>query len=382
MKKIFLSIFAAVAVLGTVAAQNRIVIPDTQDYLVLTGDMHIHTIFSDGSVWPTTRVREALAEGVEVLCMTDHMDARHKRMVREGLFNCDRNKSYEIAAKAAKGTGLIVIHGGEISRRMAPGHFNTLFIADAEPIADASDAHENHQKGMLAGLAEAEKQNAFCVWNHPHWAAQQQLEIKWHKEHQQIYDKGYMHGIEAYNSSDGFSDEAFQWAIDKNLTLICGTDCHGPMFDMVRTDAGELRPVTLIFAKEATEEGVREALVARRTAIFADGNVYGSKELLTSLVDACVKVEKIFQKGWTTYVTISNSSSIPFRLKRVWEGAKAAYSNFEILYPFGQETYGCTGINEYKTPVEVDTFDLVFELENFFTAPGKHLTYKITVKKP
>ena len=107
MKKIFLSIFAAVSVLGTVAAQNRIVIPDTQDYLVLTGDMHIHTIFSDGSVWPTTRVREALAEGVEVLCMTDHMDARHKRMVREGLFNCDRNKSYEIAAKAAKGTGLI-----------------------------------------------------------------------------------------------------------------------------------------------------------------------------------------------------------------------------------------------------------------------------------
>jgi hypothetical protein len=82
-----------------IVAQNKIVIPDTKDYLVLTGDMHMHTIFSDANVWPDTRVEECYVEGVEVLCITDHMEARHKRMVNQGLFNCDRNKSYEIAAK-------------------------------------------------------------------------------------------------------------------------------------------------------------------------------------------------------------------------------------------------------------------------------------------
>lgn len=324
MKKIFLSIFAAVSVFGTVTAQNKIVIPDTRDYLVLTGDMHMHTIFSDGSVWPTTRIKECVAEGVEVLCMTDHMDGRHQKMVRQGVLNGDRNTSNNLAAKAAEGSGVILIRGGEISRNMAPGHFNTLFVTDLEPIAQASDAQKDHQKGMLAGLEQAQKQNAFCVWNHPHWAAHQHI-TKWHDEHTEIYEKGYMHGIEVYNMSDGFSNEAFQWAIDKNLTLISGTDCHGPMFEMVRFNEGELRPVTLIFAKEATEEGVKEALQARRTAIFAEGKVYGNEQLLTALVDACLKVTSVEQVGHATRVTLENNSSIPFHLKRIWEGALISY---------------------------------------------------------
>ena len=166
---------------------------------------------------------------------------------------------------------------------------NTLFISDVEPIAQASDAHEDHQKGMLAGLSEARKQNAFCVWNHPHWSAQQPVEVLWHPEHEEIFNNGQMQAIEVYNSCDGFSFEAFQWALDRNLTLICGTDVHGPMFTEYNFPAGELRPVTLIFAKEASVNGVREALEARRTAVFADGCVYGDEKLLTMLLDACLK---------------------------------------------------------------------------------------------
>ena len=124
-------------------AQNKIVIPDTDKYQVLTGDMHIHTIFSDGNVWPTTRVEEAYAEGVEVICITDHLDHRHKRLVNNGDFTRDRNYSYDVAAKRGEELGVIVIKGAEISRGMPPGHFNTLFISDVEPIAQASDAHED-----------------------------------------------------------------------------------------------------------------------------------------------------------------------------------------------------------------------------------------------
>ena len=164
-------------------AQNKIVIPDTDKHLVLTGDMHIHTVFSDGNVWPETRVEEAYSEGVEVICMTDHLDDRHRKLLKKGDFTRDRNYSYDVAAKMGQKLGVIVIKGAEISRGMPPGHFNTLFISDVEPIAQASDAHDNHQKGMLAGLKQAQKQNAFCVWNHPHWYAQQPQEVKWHPEH-------------------------------------------------------------------------------------------------------------------------------------------------------------------------------------------------------
>ena len=362
-------------------AQNRIVIPDTKDYLVLTGDMHMHTIFSDANVWPETRVEECAAEGVEVLCITDHMEDRHNRMVNQGLFNCDRNKSYEIAAKRGKQLGVTVIHGGEVTRRMPPGHFNVLFIDDVEPIAKVDDSHKDHLEGALASLAEARKQGSFNVWNHPHWAAQAPNEVKWFKEHSKIYKEGLLDAIEVYNSCDGFSMEAFQWCIDKNLTLICGTDSHKPMFMELNTNAGELRPVTLIFAKENTVEGVQEALVARRTAIFADGKVYGNAELLKMLVDSCLEVVSVKQSGNSTRVTVRNNSSIPMILVKGEGGDQAAYTRYNIIEPFETYTYGCTGL-EYKTSVAVDSFVLSFDFENFYTAPGQHFNYKINVTKP
>lgn len=375
--------YAALAVFCAqpMTAQNKIVIPDTKDYLVLTGDMHMHTIFSDANVWPDTRVEECYVEGVEVLCITDHMEARHKRMVNQGLFNCDRNKSYEIAAKRGKELGVTVIHGGEVTRRMPPGHFNVLFIDDVEPIAEVDDSYTDHIKGGMAALGEAKKQGSFNVWNHPHWAAQSPEGAKWQDGHTKIFEAGLMDAIEVYNSCDGFSMEAFQWCIDKNLALICGTDAHKPMFMHLNGNAGELRPVTLIFAKENSVEGVKEALNARRTAIFADGRVYGSPELLKMLVDACLEVVSVTQSGNTTRVTLKNNSSIPMILTKGEGGEQAAYTSFNIIDPFETHTYGCTGL-EYKTPVAVDEFVLSFDFENFYTAPGQHFNYRINVKKP
>ena len=99
---LFLLVLSLACVNTNVLAQNKIVIPDTDKHLVLTGDMHIHTIFSDGNVWPTTRVEEAYAEGVEVICITDHLDHRHKKLVNNGDFTRDRNYSYDVAAKKVK----------------------------------------------------------------------------------------------------------------------------------------------------------------------------------------------------------------------------------------------------------------------------------------
>ena len=81
MKKIYL--FLCVCALGTLSmsAQNKIVIPDTKDYLVLTGDMHIHTVFSDGTVWPTTRVDEAAAEDSFVLSFD--IESNHQKNIND-----------------------------------------------------------------------------------------------------------------------------------------------------------------------------------------------------------------------------------------------------------------------------------------------------------
>lgn len=37
-------------------------------------DLHIHTVFSDGNVWPTLRVEEARREGLDLIAMTEHLE--------------------------------------------------------------------------------------------------------------------------------------------------------------------------------------------------------------------------------------------------------------------------------------------------------------------
>ena len=65
MRRLILFVVAILTVFsisGATAAltPNKIVIPDIEGYKTLKGDFHVHTVFSDASVWPTTRVQEAV----------------------------------------------------------------------------------------------------------------------------------------------------------------------------------------------------------------------------------------------------------------------------------------------------------------------------------
>ena len=69
MKKCFyflsVAIFFSIETIGTSAAiPHRIVIPDIDGYKTLKGELHIHTVFSDASVWTTPRI-EAMTEGTD-----------------------------------------------------------------------------------------------------------------------------------------------------------------------------------------------------------------------------------------------------------------------------------------------------------------------------
>ena len=44
--------------------ERHIEFPDTADYQTLVLDLHTHSVFSDGHVWPTVRVSEALRDGL------------------------------------------------------------------------------------------------------------------------------------------------------------------------------------------------------------------------------------------------------------------------------------------------------------------------------
>lgn len=384
MRKFILSAAAIlVAFSAGAVVPHRFYVPEVQGYQTLKGDFHIHSRFSDCDTWPTERVKEAAYDGLDFISMTDHLDSRHQHMVKDFGANADENTSYKLALKEANKYGIMVIHGAEITRGtcVIPAHFNVHFIEDATPIAHATEARDNEEwkneiekesQGLEAGLKEAKKQNAFCVWNHPDWERQAHNETKWWPLHTRLYKGGLMDGIEIFNQFMGIDPEAFHWAVQKNLAMVSGTDCHSPMFELVDYEKGEYRPMTLVFAKERSVEGIREALEARRTAVVGDGCVWGTESNIKPLLDACLKMEVIKYSGKKVTFKLTNLSSIPIMLKKDKGSEHLIYVRTQRLNEFESETltvsYEDTREN-FKSP----SIDVNFYVENWLTDVDKPL---------
>ncbi|HVG14570.1 MAG TPA: hypothetical protein VM935_06405, partial [Chitinophagaceae bacterium] len=44
--------------------------PDIAGYKTIKCDLHQHTVFSDGNVWPNIRVQESLKDGLDAISLT------------------------------------------------------------------------------------------------------------------------------------------------------------------------------------------------------------------------------------------------------------------------------------------------------------------------
>jgi hypothetical protein len=98
----------------TISARRKIMIPDIPGFVTLKCDFHMHTVFSDGIVWPTYRVDEAWQEGLDAIAITDHIEKQPSKKYISG----DHNASYEIAYPQAVDKDIILIRAGEITRMM------------------------------------------------------------------------------------------------------------------------------------------------------------------------------------------------------------------------------------------------------------------------
>ena len=303
----FLALILTLAVALPLQAQHghehvggrTIQFPDTADYLSLTCDLHIHTVFSDGSVWPTNRVDEAWNEGLDVIAITDHIERNPGKTDVGG----DDNSSYKIALPRAKQKNIILVKAGEITRSMPPGHFNALFLEDTQAL-DKQDWHE--------AFEEAKKQGAYIIWNHPGWKAQQPDTTLWWDEHTELYNKGMIHAIEVFNEKEWYPI-AVDWCMEKDLAPHAASDVHGVTSEVFNL-AKYHRPMTLVLATERSEEALREALFANRTIAYFANNLVGKTEYLKAFFEASVKTEfHSKNKNGKVYI-FKNSSDVPFTI--------------------------------------------------------------------
>lgn len=331
--------------------------PDVPGYLTLKADLHQHTVFSDGSVWPDIRVQEAIRDGLDIVSMTDHIEYQpHK----DDIPHPDRNRSFEVATNSAKNSDLIVVNGSEITRSMPPGHANAIFIQDANKlIIDKAEKVFN----------EAHKQGAFIFWNHPNWVAQKPDGIaKLDKMHEKLIKKGHLNGIEVVNETT-YSEEAFQIALDNNLTIMGTSDIHGLIDWLFEVPQGGHRPVTLIFAKERTQSSIKEALFERRTAVWHNNTLIGMQEMLKPLITSSIKVKpdaKYWGKTNVLTVELINDSDANFILYN-----KSGFNFHEDADVVILEPHSVTTI-QVKTLTRLPSVDLKFTVLNAVIAPDTH----------
>ena len=105
--------------------QERLIqFPDTRSYKTLILDPHTHSTFSDGHVWPTIRIAEALKDGLDAIAITEHLEWQPHLA---DIPHQDRNRSYNIAVDANGTNELMVISGAEITRNAPPPAISTRY---------------------------------------------------------------------------------------------------------------------------------------------------------------------------------------------------------------------------------------------------------------
>ncbi len=365
---------------------RQISFPDTAEHLTLTFDPHTHSVFSDGHVWPKIRVDEALRDGLDALAITEHLEWQpHLADIPHG----NRNRAYDEAAAAAEGTNLLVVAGSEITREAPAGHINAVFIEDANKLLrlNVTPGGDNLVRDHYAdaglwpaeeAVAAANEQGAFVFWNHPYWTRQQpDGKAQINSFHRQAARNGQVHGIEIANG-DSYSEEAFQIALDHNLTLIGVSDVH----DLIDWDyaphKGGHRPVTLVLASARTQQAMREALFERRTVVWFKNLLLGRPEHLNPLLAASLQAGPASWVGESKVVklTLTNTSDARWQLRNTGKHTFAGHGDLIEVPAQGELELQ---VKPHRTG---RNFTLQFDVLNALVAPKRPATVSFEVTTP
>ena len=351
-----LSLLLLLSVAAHGQVRHEIAFPNLPGYVTLKCDLHTHTVFSDGTVWPTVRVDEAWRLGLDAIAVSDHIEYQPHQVD----VPTNHNRPYEIAAGRAQERNLLFPRAAEITRDTPPGHFNAIFLKDIEPL-DTED--------FVEVIKRANEQGAFVFWNHHEWKGPELGQ--WMEIHTQLFENQWLHGMEVANGAS-YYPQAHQWCLDRGLTMIGTSDIHGP--DLIeRMTSDQHRTITLVFAEERTLDSLHEALRAGRTAVWIDERIIGRREILEPLFAACFQVaEPHLRSGNAVWTTVKNNAAMNIELQRT-----GSVGPERLSFPAGATTLMRVTGAKPDEPIE-----LSYTATNFWIAPetGLPVTLRIPGK--
>jgi hypothetical protein len=291
---------------------------------------------------------------LDAISITDHT---HYNPIKADV-TTDLTRPYAIASPTAIAMGIILIPGVEFAEKDL--HANALFIKDPNALRGLS---------LAESYREAHNQGAFVFWNHPGWKGK----AEWWEPIANAHAAGHFQGIEVANSFD-YYPESFAWVGEKNLAPLANSDVHTPISISY---SRRQRPVTLVFAKTADIEGIREALFARRCAAWMGGQIWGPEEMLKGLWLGGVRVLTPAIRSRSAGFMLHNLSAFPFRLRVVksppWLQVRATDLVEEQITGLRVEI-------AKDAPAGPRTADVELEITNLHPAPDRNLQVTVPLK--
>jgi 3',5'-nucleoside bisphosphate phosphatase len=295
-------------------ARTEIQFPKLGEFQVVTGDFHVHTLYSEGTVMPSVRLYEAWTEGVDVVSITDHTEFLTTSLPEK------KGRAFSEVADLAKALDLVLIRGAEVSTvysaenemmtdvvRRSNTDFIVLFVQDENALFAPFDI----------AMERARQQGCLNIWAHPG--------SQWRPIPEKFLQMGWLHGVEIRNTVTAgrsnleefrgryFYPQVADWGKEKQLALIASSDVHSPaQFERLPSKP---RDFTLLLVKERSPEGVREAILAKRTMAWFEGMLWGRAADLELLARRSLSISALPGSGRTQALRVRNASSFPFEIQ-------------------------------------------------------------------
>ena len=363
---------------STTSRRTEIIMPQVKGFNCYKADFHVHTSYSDGQVSPAGRVYEAWHNGLDILAITDHYEGRsgERRFLKViAPYSPDGKPMKYLPAKTAKcikadfnaihqeavsyneqkGYNLLLIKGCEMARK-GLGHFNALFVNDLNSI---------YHEDLAEAFRKVKEQGGIVIHNHPGNTSKYETEF-----HEKIRKEGLLRGYEVSNGYT-YYPQIQRRCVDEQLTMFGNTDVHAPIAYQYH-ESGNFRTMTIVLAKECTEEAIKDALLKQRTIVYSGGDLIGEeswlKEFFNAAIDCrLVKEDKDPKNGRRTFA-ITNKCSIPIYLRR----GKTIYE----LEPFKPVVMGFgrdAKTGKFLAPAMV--------VNNMWVADYKHPKFELEIDK-
>ncbi|KAL2803179.1 polymerase/histidinol phosphatase-like protein [Aspergillus granulosus] len=203
----------------------------------LRGDLHIHTIYSDGRYTPEEQIRIAVNQGLDFIFFSDH--------------NTDSSNNV-MGSFQSLAPDLLIGRGIEVTTRA--GHWQALGL-DPQQLVEwryqdgnsyTTAAHEVHRRGGLVSINHPFAECSACNWVFDSWESNDAIEV-WNA---------------AWDSTDAAAVSKWQNLLveGKFTTAIGGSDSHSP-------PALNGIPTTVVQSRGKSQGGILEGIKAGRAYI-------------------------------------------------------------------------------------------------------------------